>query len=152
MSFNYSGSGQALVVREKCNANKPFTSSSVLTNTSDIYSRIINYENSIIGKRLLSGQLVTSYPLNLIASDNLLNFRIIPYTTDSGSFEIIYITGVFKKCNYSSREIQKFIIPENASKEVKSYFESNAQCEDELKKVLDSDPVLRASYEKLIAK
>ena len=90
MSFNYSGSGQALVVREKCNADKPFTSSSVLTNTTGAFSRIISYENSIIGKRLLSGQIVNTYPLNLIASDSLLNFRIIPYTSDSGSYIVIY--------------------------------------------------------------
>lgn len=152
MSFNYSGSGQALVVREKCNANKPFTSSSEITNNPlDIWTKIFKYKNSVIGKRLFSAVLTN--PLALIASDAQFVFKIVPFNNDLGSFVIIWITGVFKKCNYSSREIQKLNIPVTAAnKEDKSVFGSIAQGGDELKKILDADPVLRESYEKLIAK
>ena len=71
MSSFYYGEGQALVVCEECN-----TSSLILTSTDDFYSKILQYENSVIGKKLLAGTL-TNNPFNLIASDGLLNYRYI---------------------------------------------------------------------------
>jgi hypothetical protein len=56
MSFTqtFSGQGEALVVREKCNSNKSFTSSYTTEFSNDEYLLILNYQNSFIGKRLLS--------------------------------------------------------------------------------------------------
>ena len=66
-----------LVVREKCNSLKHLKSSFKVTNTDDFSSKIINYENSIIGKRLLSASLIITnpdpIPNNLVASDSELN-------------------------------------------------------------------------------
>ena len=49
--FTYSGEGQALVVREKCNELKSFTSSYTYACGNDECNlSILNYQNSFIGK------------------------------------------------------------------------------------------------------
>ena len=153
MTSPYSGEGLALVVREKCNSLKPFSSSVTVTSTDDYVSFIINYENNVIGKKLLSGQMIlinpAPVPINIVASDNDFNFNLIPFINTS-TFEqglIIYITGVFKKCNYSSREIQYFI-PSTTNKSIIDNFSSRALKGEELDKLLESDPVLKKLYNK----
>jgi hypothetical protein len=151
MTSAYSGEGQALVVREKCNSLKPFSSSVTVTSTDDFVSFIINYENNVIGKKLLSGQMIlinpAPVPINIVASDNDFNFNLIPFITPSGQGLIIYITGVFKKCNYSSREIQ-YVIPSATNKSIIDNFSSRALKGEELDKLLKSDPVLKKLYNK----
>ena len=159
-SFYHSGEGQALVVRKKCNNFiyylKQFKSTLIVTNTDDIYSKILQYENSIFGNKLLAGTVTTSpFPINFIASDGLLNFRLIPFILDGKNGIIIYITGVYKKNrNYCSREIQYIIPPPviAADKNVKSidnYFSSIAIKDNEVNKLLDSDPILKQLFQKL---
>jgi len=158
-SFYHTGEGQALVVRKKCNtfksSIKPFKSTCTITETTDPFSKIIQYENSILGKKLLSGTLTTiPSPINLQASNGLLNFRIIPFILDNKTGIIIYITGVYKKNrNYCSREIQYFI-PSVTNKNInnnimKNNFNSLTVKDDEFKKILDDDPIFKKLFEKL---
>ncbi len=154
-SFYHTGEGQALVVRKKCNtfksSIKPFKSTLTITETTDPFSKIVQYENSIIGEKLLAGTLSTN-PLNLLASDGLLNFIFIPFIVNGRSGIIIYITGIYKKNrNYCSREIQYFIPPvtdKNVNnKIIKNNFSSIAIKDDEFKKILDDDPLLKKLFE-----
>ena len=144
MSSFYYGEGQALVVCEECN-----TSSLILTSTDDFYSKILQYENSVIGKKLLAGTL-TNNPFNLIASDGLLNYRFIPFFNDDRSGLITYITGIYKKeRNYCSREIQYFIPSVTDNIVVNNNFSSVAIREEEFNKLLEDDLLLKQLYQKL---
>ena len=154
-SFYHTGEGQALVVRKKCNtfksSLKPFKSTLTITNTDDIFSKIVQYENSIIGKKLLAGTLTTD-PINLLASDGLLNFKIIPFISDGRNGIIIYITGVYKKKrNYCSREIQYFIPPPvtDKNKVINNNFSSFVIKDLEFNKLLENDPLLKKLYQNL---
>jgi hypothetical protein len=152
MTSNFSGEGKALIVREKCNQLKPFTSKSSFTYT-DISYLIVNYENTIIGKRLLS---VVFYSPNFrqeyIGSNGLLNFNIIIYVSEGILYNLIHITGVYKKCNYSSREFQRLVFTPETSKTDIDHLKSIAKSEDEFKELLESDANLKNSFLKLNAK
>lgn len=150
MSSNYSGEGEALVVQEKCNALKPFTSTTIFKSTNNFNYRIINYQNSVIGKRLLAGLFINN-PYSIIASDNLLSFRFIPFVIDGVAGVVIYITGIYKKCNYCSREIQYFN-PLVTNKDIVDDFSSLAIKEEEFTKLLESDSTLNKLFLNLKAK
>lgn len=148
---DFSGEGNALLVREKCNQLKPFKSRSSYIANGMFYT--YNYENTIIGKNLLS--LVFYSPNSrqeYIGSNGLLNFDIINYVDEGILYSIVYITGVYKKCNYSSRELQKIEITQETSKSVIDHLKSIAKGADEFNKVLESDPNLKKSYLKLNSK
>lgn len=153
MSSFYYGEGQALLVCEECNTFrslvKPFTSSSIITPTDDIFSKILQYENSIIGKKLLAGTITTN-PFNIIASDGMLNYIFIPFIFEDRSGIIIYITGIYKKeSNYCSREIQYFIPSDTNNIVLNNNFCSVAIREEEFNKLLEDDPLLKQLYQKL---
>ena len=153
MSSNFSGEGKALVVREKCFEVKPFTSKSSFTRNFDAQNYIFNYENTIIGKRLLS---IVYYPQNFrqeyIGSNGLLNFNILIYVSEGILYNIIHITGVYKKCNYSSNELQRLVFPSETSKSVIDHLKSTAKSEDEFNELLESDANLKKSFLKLNSK
>ena len=102
MSGTSTGSGEALIISNKCNKLVPFTSSykwSLGGDGSNFALAKIEYENSFIGSRILSA--IFDGNTNEISSDGLLNFSAFYY--DDGRFRFVYvrITGVYKKCNYS---------------------------------------------------
>jgi hypothetical protein len=150
-SFTYSGEGEALVVREKCNALKTFTSSYTYTCGNDFCDlSIINYQNSIIGKKLLSAVFDISTNIEY-SSNGLLNFRANYYDVDGIFYIILFITGVHKKCNYSSFEID-FAVPSATNSALLSKLKAKAKSADEFHKLLESNSGLKKSFLKLKAK
>jgi hypothetical protein len=152
MSFQHSGEGTALIVRPKCNKIKKFKSSLILKFTDDMNTRIIEYKNSLIGKRLLAG-IIQTFP-NMYASNDSLNFRFIYFSNSQNrSGWIIYITGVYKKCQYTSREVQYFDPSISATNttilDLVSRLNSFSLKDEELNKLLKSDPELNRLYIKL---
>ena len=145
----FSGQGEALVVREKCNSNKSFTSSYTIEFTDDLLLlSILNYQNSFIGKRLLSAV----YNGNEVetSSDGLLNFTAQYYfdsETDK-SYIVVFINGIYKKCNYSSYEID-FLVPSATNKAVHDKLKSKAKGADEFHKLLESNAGLNKLFLKL---
>ena len=159
-SNKYTGEGQALVVREKCKQLKSFTSSYSWEFADpteySIFSKI-NYENSIIGKRTLSA--VTS-PYNNpnsatwseLSSDGLLNFYANYYIDfDDDELIVVKITGIYKKCNYSSREID-YLVPTTTNAATRELVKKKSGSSEEFHKLLESDPELNKSYLNLKAK
>jgi len=146
-SVKYTGKGTALIVRENCDSLKQFTVKTTITTTSDPYFVVINYENSIIGKQLLSGLL---NPFNssdgILASNTSFIFGFFLYEDSSGIiFLVTLITGIQKKCNYSSSDIQ-FYVPSVASKEVNDHFKLYVKDADEFNKLLKSNSNLNQLY------
>lgn len=153
MSSNFSGEGKALVVREKCFEVKPFTSKSTFTRNFDAQNYIFNYENTIIGKKLLSMVYYSqNFRQEYIGSNGLLNFITIIYLSEGILYNIVYITGVYKKCNYSSRELQRLILNPEINKTDIDYLKSIAKSADEFNELLESDASLKKSFLKLNAK
>jgi hypothetical protein len=152
-SVSYLGAGEALVVRENCDSLKIFTAKTTLTTTSNQYFFIINYENSIIGKYALSGLIEIVNNFGIFASETELNFR---FTFFEDSFGVIFlvteITGDYKKCNYSSIDLQAVYDPSVASKEVNNHFKSSTKSADEFTKLLKLNASLNKMYLKLKAK
>jgi len=151
-SFNYAGIGEALFVREKCDSLKIFTSKSTFTTTSSKDFYVINYENSIIGKQLLSGVNDPYTGLGIVAVNSSFNFRFVFFEVIEDGIRIIYllsqIAGEYKKCNYSSVDLQLYI-PSVASKEVNDHLKSHVRGADEFFKLLDSNSNLKKIYLKL---
>jgi len=161
MSETYSGLGDALVVNNNCKSLKQFTSSYKWTFPTDAYSAfsVINYQNSFIGKRTLSAVFIndsnsdsTNY-WNEISSDGLLNFKAEYYYDSSidSTFILVTITGVYKKCNYSSREID-LLVSETTSASVKEKLKKGSRSSEDFHKLLNSDQSLNKKYLKLKAK
>jgi len=153
-SFNYLGIGEALYVREKCDSLKKFTSKATFTTTSSKDFYIINYENSIIGKQLLSG-VNDSYTGLVAAVNSSLTFRFALFEVIEDGIRIIYllsqIAGEYKKCNYSSVDLQLYI-PSVASKEVNDHLKSHVKGADEFANLLKSNENLNKLYNQLKAK
>lgn len=151
MSYTYSGEGEALVVREKCNALKPFTSSYTYTCENDYCNlSIVNYQNSVIGKKLLSA-VYDDNNFKDYSSNGLLNFYIDYYNVDDNYYIILFITGVHKKCNYSSYEID-YYVPSATNKVVSDNLKSKSRGADEFYKLLESNTGLKKSFLKLKTK
>jgi hypothetical protein len=148
---DFSGDGAALLVKEKCNQLKTFKSRSNYVANNTFYT--LNYENTIIGKKLLS---ITFYSPNsrqeYIGSNGLLNFNIIIYVDEGILYSLIFITGVYKKCNYSSRELQRFVSTPETRNSVIDHLKSIARGADEFNELLESDASLKKSYLKLNSK
>jgi len=139
MSFSYSGEGQALVIKEKCSSIKKFTSSSNFYEYSNGFYKM-NYENSVIGKKLLS--IVFTESDTAIASDGLLNYEILSLILDESPYLFIFIAGVQKGYKYSSFELQK-LDSSSTSTAIK------AKSADESHKLLESNASLKKVYLKL---
>ena len=159
MSDIYIGEGSAFFVHNKCKKIKNFTSSYkwAFPDPGDFsFFSSINYENSIIGKRTLSA--VTS-PYDVpyyafwteISSDGLLNFYANYYFVDGIEYIIVRITGIYKKCNYSSLELD-YYIPITTSANNLELFKKKSGNSEEFHKLLESDPDLNKLYLKLKAK
>ncbi len=159
MSATFTGSGQALIVSSKCNKLVPFTSSYKYTfggDGSDVKLAKIEYENSFIGSRTLSAVFTNSYVFDStfveIGSDGLLNFNTSYfYDQDIDNFFIyVNITGVYKKCNYSSYEFDTETTPLSAAS--KDSLKKKSGSSEELHKLLDSNPELKKRYLQIKAK
>lgn len=87
-----------------------------------------------------------------IGSNGLLNFITIIYLSEGILYNIVYITGVYKKCNYSSRELQRLILNPEINKTDIDYLKSIAKSADEFNELLESDASLKKSFLKLNAK
>jgi hypothetical protein len=157
--FKYTGVGEAFIVGEKCKQLKPFTSSYTWEFPNPLEKSIfskVNYENSIIGKRTLSA--VTS-PYDIpnvsnfseMSSDGLLNFYANYYSFDDREYIVVRITGIYKKCNYSSREVDYYIPTITSANNLESIKKKSGSSE-EFHKLLESDPELNKLYLKLKAK
>ena len=117
----------------------------------------IEYNNSFIGSRIFSAVYTNSYVLGSyfveIGSDGLLNFNASYfYDDDTNTFYInVTITGVYKKCNYSSNELDYFI-SENAPASVRDALKKKSANTEEFHKLLDSNPELKKRYLQIKAK
>ena len=160
MSETYVGEGSALFVRDKCNKVQSFKSSYKWSfpdpGDFNIFS-IVNYENSIIGKRNLSA-VIDNFIIETdiyaeLSSDGSLNFNT-QYYYDLGLdvfFITIVITGVHKKCNYSSYELD-YLVSQNVSPSVRDALKKKSATTEVFHKLLDAKPHLKKLYNKVKAK
>ena len=147
----YSGEGQALVVQEKCNKVIDFTSSYAYTNGNNSGSlSITNYENSFLGKKVLTSSY-SYFNDKEFSTDGLLNFNAQYYNVDGNKFIVVFISGVHKKCNYSSYEID-FYVPPVTNTALHANLKLKGKGADEFNKLLESNAGLKKLYLKLKAK
>ena len=160
MSDTYVGEGSALFVRDKCNKVQNFKSSYKWTYPDpgdfNIFS-IVNYENSIIGKRNLSAVIdnfiVETDLYAELSSDGSLNFNAQYYYDEELDvfFITVVITGVHKKCNYSSYELDNLVL-ENASASARNALKKKSASTEVFHKLLNAKPHLKKLYNKVKAK
>jgi len=160
MSDTYVGEGSALFVRDKCNKVQNFKSSYKWTYPDpgdfNIFS-IVNYENSIIGKRNLSAVIdnfiVETDLYAELSSDGSLNFNAQYYYDEELDvfFITVVITGVHKKCNYSSYELD-YLVLEDASASVRNSLKKKSASTELFHKLLNAKPHLKKLYNKIKAK
>jgi hypothetical protein len=86
-----------------------------------------------------------------ISSDGLLNFYANYYFVDGIEYIIVRISGIYKKCNYSSLELD-YYIPTTTSANNLELFKKKSGNSEEFHKLLESDPDLNKLYLKLKAK
>jgi len=154
MSGTYTGSGRALVVSSKCNKLVDFTSSytwSIGGDGSDDYLYKIEYNNSLIGSRTLSA-VIDLVEDEEICSDKCLNFITNYFVDEDTGVFFVYVTinGVYKKCNYSSYEIDvESAALSAASRDV---LKKKSRSSEEFHKLLDSKADLKKKYLEIKAK
>ena len=149
MSETYTGSGQALIISSKCNKLVPFTSSYKWTyggDESDVTLAKLEYENSFIGSRTLSAV----YGNEELSSDGLLNFSAFYFRDGRFYFVYVRITGVYKKCNYSSYELD--ILTSSSFAASNDSLQKKSDSSEEFHKLLDSNPNLKKKYLQIKAK
>lgn len=150
MSGTYTGSGEALVVKSNCNKLVPFTSSYKYIDGGSINYSLwkIEYNNSFIGSRTLSAYYKYG---NEISSDGSLNFNAEYFYDSVTEAYYIYlnITGVYKKCNYASSELD-IETPSSSAASIKVNKKSGSS--EEFHKLLDSNPNLKKKYLQIKAK
>ena len=151
MSETYTGSGQALIISSKCNKLVPFTSSYKWTyggDGSDYTLAKLEYENSFIGSRTLSAVFGNEE----LSSDGLLNFSTRYFRDGRFYFVYVRITGVYKKCNYSSYELDILTSSSFAASDSKDSLNKKSGSSEEFHKLLDSNPNLKKKYLQIKAK
>lgn len=162
----FTGEGVALLVGQNCSVVKDFTSTykwSWAPPGPDAVGyglQIVDYENSIIGKKRLSANY-TNFLRNYdttdiqIASTGSLTF-ITAYYFDFETYNYylnVNIIGVHKKCNYSSNEFDFFVPPPNSKISSKlEALKKDSKSSEELHKLLDEKPHLKKIYLKIKAK
>jgi hypothetical protein len=164
-SDTYSGSGEAIVLNAKCNKLIPFTSSYKWTNGGDgsnFRLLIIDYENTIIGKRKFTAAYKNTYLpdnnnkkayWNELGSDGDLNFNTTYFYDNSTKlfFIVVTIYGKYKSCSYSSEELDyKITIPTTTND--KKYEYNKTRSSEDFHRLLDSSPNLKKSYLEIKAK
>jgi len=160
MSDTYVGEGSALFVRDKCNKVQNFKSSYKWTYPDpgdfNIFS-IVNYENSIIGKRNLSAVIdnfiVETDLYAELSSDGSLNFNAQYYYDEELDvfFITVVITGVHKKCNYSSYELD-YLVLQDTTASVRNSLKKKSASTETFHKLLNAKPHLKKLYNKIKAK
>ena len=161
MSDTYIGEGSALFVKgDKCNRVQNFKSSYKWTypppGDFSVFA-IVNYENSIIGKRNLSAIqdnfIIETDLYAELSSDGSLNFNTQYYYDEE--LDIFFITvviyGIYKKCNYSSYELD-YLVLEDTSVSVRNTLKKKCANKEELHKLLNAKPHLKKLYNKIKAK
>ena len=156
MSGTSTGSGEALIISNKCNKLVPFTSSykwSLGGDGSNFALAKIEYENSFIGSRILSA-IYSLDTISEISSDGLLNFTTKYFTDPDTEIFYIYliITGVYKKCNYASEELDVFTPTASSSAVVVNTLKKKSKSPEEFHKLLDEKPNLKKKYLEIKAK
>ena len=160
MSDTYVGEGSALFVRDKCNKVQNFKSSYKWTYPDpgdfNIFS-IVNYENSIIGKRNLSAVIdnfiVETDLYAELSSDGSLNFNAQYYYDEELDvfFITVVITGVHKKCNYSSYELD-YLVLQDTTASVRNSLKKKSASTETFHKLLNAKPHLKKLYNKIKVK
>ena len=158
-SETYSGSGEAIILNAKCNKLISFTSSYKWTNGGDGSNfdlLIINYKNSLIGKRKFTAAYKNTYlPFNYnkeslwneLGSDGDLNFNTTYYIDNNTKniFIVVTIYGKYKSCSYSSEELDYLItIPTTADD--KEDENNKTRSSEEFHRLLNSKPNLKKRY------
>jgi hypothetical protein len=154
MSDIYVGEGSAFFVNNKCKKIKNFTSSYkwAFPEPGDfsIFS-IINYENSIIGKKNLSAVIDDNFDYWAeVSSNGLLNFNAKYYYDEETDvyFITVITTGVYKKCNYSSYELD-YLVLQNSPVSIQDALKKKSANSEEFHKLLDSKPHYKKLYNKI---
>ena len=154
MGDKYIGEGSAFLVRDICNKVKGFNSSYkwAYPNPGDfsIFS-IVNYENSIIGKMNLSAVIDDNFDYWAeISSNGLLNFNAKYYYDEESDvfFIVVIATGIYKKCNYSSYELDYLVLQDTTSSTYQALKKKSANSE-EFHKLLDTKPHYKKLYDKI---
>ena len=103
-------------------------------------------------KRILSA--IFDVNTNEISSDGLLNFNAEYFIDPDTEIFYIYliITGVYKKCNYASEELDVFTPTASSSAVVVNTLKKKSKSPEEFHKLLDEKPNLKKKYLQLKAK
>ena len=163
MDGSFIGSGTAYIISNKCKKLIPFTSSYsyIFSEEGSIENRnfsTITYKNSLIGTRTLSAVYGPKYDDNAVyqelASDGLLNFvNIFFFDAQLNNFiVIITITGRYKKCNYSSIDLQYRLPSKSSSVNAINDLKKKSRSSEELHKILDQNESLKKKYLEICAK
>jgi len=152
MSDIYIGEGSAFFVHNKCKKIKNFTSSYkwAFPDPGDfsVFS-IINYENSILGKKNLSAVIDDNFDYWAeVSSNGLLNFNAKYYYDEDidAYFITVIATGVYKKCNYSSYELDYLVLEDSP---VNNTLKKKSANSEQFHKLLDSKPHYKKLYDKI---
>jgi hypothetical protein len=154
MSEKYIGEGSAFIVHNKCNKVKNFTSSYkwAFPEPGDFSNfSIINYENSIIGKKNLSAVIDDNFDYwSEVSSNGLLNFNTKYYYDEDldAYFITVIATGVYKKCNYSSYELD-YLVLQDSSVSVRDALKNKSANSEEFHKLLESKSHYKKIYNKI---
>ena len=152
MSDIYIGEGSAFFVHNKCKKIKNFTSSYkwAFPDPGDfsVFSSI-NYENSIIGKKNLSAVIDDNFDYWAeVSSNGLLNFNAKYYYDEDidAYFITVIATGVYKKCNYSSYELDYLVLEDSS---INNTLKKKSANSEQFHKLLDSKPHYKKLYDKI---
>lgn len=154
MDGSFTGFGNAYIISSKCKKLIPFTSSYsyIFSEEGSIENRnfsTITYKNSLIGTKILSAVYGPKYEDSAVyqelASDGLLNFVNIFFFDEqlNNFFVIITITGRYKKCNYSSIDLQ-YRLPSKSS--FVNDLKKKSRSSEEFHKILDKNEDLKKKY------
>ena len=140
----------------------PFTSSYKWTNGGDgtnYYLVIIDYQNSIIGKRKFNAVFNRNMynPFSIwdeVGFDGTLNYNTSYYYDETNEifFVIVTIYGKYKSCNYSSEELDYLVLPPTTSAAVINNLKNKSRNSEALHKLLDEKPSLKKRYLEIKAK
>ena len=117
----------------------------------------MNYENSIIGKRNLSAVIdnfiVETDLYAELSSDGSLNFNAQYYYDEELDvfFITVVITGVHKKCNYSSYELD-YLVLQDTTTSVRNSLKKKSASTETFHKLLNAKPHLKKLYNKIKVK
>ena len=152
--MSFQGLGRALVIRNKCTKLIEFTSSSKLISSDSPDLSIIEYKNSFIGSKKFSVVANIFDQVLFYQGSDITNNITFTFLTDEKDniYNLINMTGMYNKCNYSLEDFQILLPSSTSSASVLETLKKNSKSSVELHKLLDKNPNLKKKFLKIKAK